>query len=213
MTLSDRAEEILEHLWIDIVEKGLSDCDVAVLTQDAALKQLVKAEYVRVVDHRASLTTKGHDVAAGCIRRHRLAERLLTDVLDMKKPLVHDPSCGFEHLLHEGLDESICTLLGHPRTCPHGHPIPEGRCCRVSREEVSKLIVPLSDLKSQEEATVAYLQTDDQDALQKLIAMGVLPKSRLTVLQRSPTLVVKSGRSQFAIDRELASHVVVRRHG
>lgn len=211
MTLSDKAEEILERLWTELVEDRKKSCDITVIKDDEAVKELLTNGCVNVASSKAILTEKGAKEAEGCIRRHRLAERLLVDVLDMKKPLVHETSCDFEHLLHKGLDENVCTLLGHPKTCPHGRPIPQGRCCRESRKEAGKVIVPLSELETNQKAVISYLHTHDRDALQKLIAMGVLPKTDLILLQRFPTLVLQIGKSQFAIDKELASHVHVRR--
>jgi DtxR family Mn-dependent transcriptional regulator len=211
MDLTSRAEEILEAMWLQLEEGGRTACDVSLFSDDAALKELVKARCVTVSEEGAVLTPAGHHEAAECIRRHRLAERLLVDVLDIKQPLVHDASCRFEHLLHKGIDDSICTLLGHPRLCPHGKPIPDGRCCRESQSGIGKLIMPLSQLETNVKTSVAYLRTEDREALQKLIAMGLLPKARLVLLQRFPTLVIQLGKSQFAIDEELASNVFVRR--
>lgn len=210
MNISNQAEEILEFLWATIVEGGNDACDVAVLKDSAALRELTSNGCVQVTSNRARLTPEGTERARGCVRRHRLAERLLVDVLDLKKPLIHETSCEFEHLLHKGVDESICTLLGHPRTCPHGKPIPEGRCCKATRSEARKIIVPLTELEPKQAGTIAYLRTEDRGALQKLIAIGALPKTELRLLQRTPTLVLQIGRSQFAIDAELASHVFVR---
>ncbi len=211
MKISSEAEEILEFLWTTIVEQHKASCDVAVLKDNAALRELTEAGHVEVDRAHARLTANGMEEARACIRRHRLAERLMVDVLDLKKPLVHETSCEFEHLLHKGVDESICTLLGHPRTCPHGKPIPEGRCCKTVRAEARRVIVPLTELEPRQAATIAYLRTDNREALQKLIAIGALPKTELRLLQRSPALVLQLGRSQFAIDQELASHVYVRR--
>jgi DtxR family Mn-dependent transcriptional regulator len=210
MQLDRMAEEILESLWIETVEEGSSDCDVTVLSEDASLGRLVEDGYVDLANHKASLTEKGREAASGCVRRHRLAERLLVDVLDMKGELVHETGCEFEHLLHKGLDQNICTLLGHPGTCPHGKPIPQGECCREAAKQPGKVIVELNELEPGRKATVAYLQTHNKSALQKLIAMDLLPKTELTLLQRKPTPVVQVSRSQFALDKELASHVFVR---
>jgi len=113
-------------------------------------------------------------------------------------------------LLHKGLDENVCTLLGHPRTCPHGKPIPEGECCKRAEKAPSKIIMPLSELKAHTKAKVAYLQTHDNAMLQKIIAMGILPGTEITLIQRFPSYVFQAGKSQFAIDKELASHVHVR---
>ena len=211
MILTDNAEEILESLWVEIVEKGKESCDVTLLKRDEAVRELVNGELVNVSEDQIRLTDKGTKEAKGCIRRHRLAERLLVDVLRLKEQLVHETGCNFEHLLRKGLDENICTLLGHPKTCPHGRPIPEGQCCREARKQVGALTLPLSDLEVDQKAIIAYLQTHDRDALQKIIAMGALPKTEITLFQRFPTLAFRIGRSQFAIDKELASHIYVRR--
>ena len=211
MRLPEKAEEFLETLWIEQVEVQKPDCDVTLVKEDPALVLLSAKGLVRLADNRASLTDKGRQEAAGCVRRHRLAERLLADVLDIKRRLLDETSCSFEHLLHEGLDDSICTLLGHPRTCPHGRPIPEGPCCREVRKQTAKLILPLSELEPHRPAVVSYLHTQNKDALRKLIAMGVLPKAEITLQQRRPTIVFQIGRSQFAVDDELAAHVFVRR--
>jgi len=76
------------------------------------------------------LTSKGRQKAADIIRRHRLAERLFTDSLALDSETeIEQQACKFEHILSQGATEKICTFLGHPRTCPHGAPIPPGPCC------------------------------------------------------------------------------------
>ena len=210
MTLSDRAEEVLESLWIAIVEQDRDHCDASVLKDDAVLEELVRAGLVKRNEMKIMLLPKGREEAKNCIRRHRLAERLMVDVLYLKRQLVHQTSCKFEHLLHKGIDENICTLLGHPRTCPHGRPIPEGACCREAKSAPRRLIVRLDVLSVEKRARVAYLQTGDRAALEKLLAIGILPNTEIEVLQKSPSYVIKIGKSQFAIDKELASRVYVR---
>jgi len=76
------------------------------------------------------LTARGHKRAADIIRRHRLAERLFTDSLAMDSETeIEQQACKFEHILSEEATDKICAFLGHPRTCPHGSPIPPGPCC------------------------------------------------------------------------------------
>lgn len=210
MKLTNRAEEILESLWVQLVEAHRKDCDASILHNDPALSELTRNKLVLIADERLTLTSAGHDAAKACIRRHRLAERLMTDILHVRKPRVNEPSCAFEHLLHRGLDENICTLLGHPRFCPHNKPIPEGACCIEARKHSSALIARLSELKPDDEAEVAYLQTQDPDTLQQLISIGLLPSAPVKVMQTKPSLVFELGRSQFAIDHKLASHVLMR---
>src|SRR5256886_5385140 len=76
------------------------------------------------------LTPRGHQRAADIIRRHRLAERLFTDSLAMDSETeIEQQACKFEHILSPEATDKICIFLNHPRTCPHGSPIPPGPCC------------------------------------------------------------------------------------
>jgi putative ABC transport system ATP-binding protein len=76
------------------------------------------------------LTSRGRQRAADVIRRHRLAERLFTDSLALdSESEIEQQACKFEHILSKEATNKICTFLGHPRTCPHGAPIPPGPCC------------------------------------------------------------------------------------
>src|SRR5438105_7836085 len=76
------------------------------------------------------LTAKGRQRAGDIIRRHRLAERLFTDSLAMDSETeIEQQACKFEHILSPEATDKICTFLGHPKTCPHGAPIPPGPCC------------------------------------------------------------------------------------
>ena len=78
-----------------------------------------------------SLTPRGRSKAGSIIRRHRLAERLFTDSLAMdSESEIEEQACKFEHILSPGATDKICAFLGHPKTCPHGAPIPPGPCCQ-----------------------------------------------------------------------------------
>jgi putative ABC transport system ATP-binding protein len=81
------------------------------------------------------LTLRGRERAGSIIRRHRLAERLFTDSLAMdSESEIEQQACKFEHILSPEATDKICTFLGHPRTCPHGAPIPPGLCCGKTSE-------------------------------------------------------------------------------
>jgi Mn-dependent DtxR family transcriptional regulator len=76
------------------------------------------------------LTDRGRQRAADIIRRHRLAERLFTDSLALDSETeIEQQACKFEHILSPEATDKICAFLGHPKTCPHGAPIPPGQCC------------------------------------------------------------------------------------
>ncbi|HVO57764.1 MAG TPA: ATP-binding cassette domain-containing protein [Dongiaceae bacterium] len=75
------------------------------------------------------LTEAGARRARDVVRRHRLAERLFTDTFAIEDAEAHQQACRFEHIITPELDQKICSFLGHPKTCPHGNPIPPGPCC------------------------------------------------------------------------------------
>jgi putative ABC transport system ATP-binding protein len=85
-----------------------------------------------------ALTPRGRSRAGSIIRRHRLAERLFTDSLAMDSETeIEQQACKFEHILSAGATDKICSFLGHPKTCPHGAPIPSGPCCAGVRLDLS----------------------------------------------------------------------------
>ena len=144
------------------------------------------------------------------MRRHRLAERLLTDVLSTPEALMDEQACRFEHVLVDGVAESICTLLGHPGFCPHGKPIPLGECCERMQESAERVIAPVCDLQPGQGGHIAYLRMDEPKRLQKLMAMGILPGVPISLLRRFPSFVFEAGFSQFAVDKDIAADIFVR---
>ena len=209
MTLSESAQELMEQLWIDTQEEGQAgvtagDCPPE--TVDELLRQGLVEQ-----GEKLTLTPLGLPEAAQAVRRHRLAERLLTDVLSTPEDLMDEHACRFEHVLLDGVDESICTLLGHPRFCPHGKPIPPGPCCERMQQSAERLIAPICDLQPGQGGQIAYLRMDDPKRLHKLMAMGVLPGVPIRLLRRFPSYVFEAGYSQFAVDKEIAADIFVRR--
>ena len=84
------------------------------------------------------LTERGLQRAADIIRRHRLAEQLFTQTLNVQNEHeIEEQACKFEHILSPEVTDRICSFLGHPETCPHGSPIPPGGCCLNRRNSKS----------------------------------------------------------------------------
>ena len=211
MELEEKAEEILEALWIrsEDKKKPLSLDDLEVI-DDVPINQLLNAGYISVTDDQVMLTNKGRPEATSVVRRHRLAERLLADVLGTRDILIHEKACKFEHLLDRGLDESVCSLLGHPKVCPHGKPIPEGKCCQQEQTQAQRLVSPLSQLTQGQKGKIAYLHAPESNKLQKLMAMGILPEAPINLIQSFPSYVFQVRRTQFAVDKEIADAIYVR---
>lgn len=211
MELGEQAEEILEKLWIRTVENKEGSISLDELGKvKKPTEQLIKASYITISDDRLRLTRSGEPEARMVVRRHRLAERLLTDVLGTGDTLIHDRACRFEHLLDRGLDESICSLLGHPKVCPHGKPIPPGRCCQQERAPMQKVVAPLSQLARGQTGKVAYIYAPESSKLQKLMAMGILPGVPVTLIENFPSYVFQTHQTQFAVDKEIADAIYIR---
>ena len=214
MELSNRAEEVLEALWKGVMEEGRDGLPLAELdsfARDGSLAELEEPGLVRAEGGLLRLAEAGRAEARGTVRRHRLAERLLADVLDVPLTQLEEPACRFEHLLARGIEERVCALLGHPQRCPHGRPIPAGPCCAASAQVGDlRLVCSLRDLRPGQGGRIAYLQSEDPRRMQKLVALGLLPGTSLRLLQSFPALVFEAGYSQFAVDAELASGIFVR---
>ncbi|MHC4418302.1 MAG: metal-dependent transcriptional regulator [Planctomycetota bacterium] len=207
MELTDKAEEILETLWVETAEHG-NIPDTAVLKDNAAFKNLIKEGYLSL-EAEPLLTEKGAKEGRLCVRRHRLAERLLVDVLHVKAGLIHETGCKLEHILHKGLEDNICILLGHPQRCPHGKPIPAGKCCKDRKRKTESLVMPLSELRKGQRGKIAYIHTNDRAMLRKIMAMGALPGLSVILTQRFPSYVFQIGESQFAVDKNVAEQIQV----
>ena len=104
------------------------------------------------------------------MRKHRLAERLLSDFLHLSWSEVHDAACKLEHSLSPRILSSIESALGHPKTCPHGNPIPpnEGKII----ESKSKLLTELSVGKS---GTIIRILEENSSILKNLENLGLFP--------------------------------------
>jgi DtxR family transcriptional regulator, Mn-dependent transcriptional regulator len=211
--LSDRAEEVLETLWEELVEAGRASIELShpsLLGQELPLEELCQNEFTRVTGDEVELSPNGYLMAEATVRRHRLAEALLTNVLEIRVERVESPACGIEHSLREGVDEAVCTLLGHPTRCPHDKPIPPGPCCKAAAEQTGKEILSLGHLRPGQSGRIAYVQTSEARKLHKMMAMGVLPGKEIRLIQGFPSYVFQVGHSQFAVDQEMAHTIHVR---
>ena len=216
MELTEKAEETLELLFLTTRgEPGLAVAASDLPTQEApeVVDELVRAGLVLRQDGRLALTESGRAEGEGVLRRHCLAERLLADVLDVGEELLHQAACRFEHIIRKGIDDRICTLLGHPRFCPHGTPIPPGPCCLENRDAAHRVVAPLSGLEPGAGGRIAYIHTKERANLEKLIAMGALPGAEVRVIQTFPSYVFEVGHAQVAVDRQIADSIYVRLEG
>ncbi|MBI2955149.1 MAG: metal-dependent transcriptional regulator [Chloroflexi bacterium] len=183
---------------------------VSAPTMTDTLKRMTKQGYV-VVDRRKeiNLTEKGKEVAESLVRRHRLSERWLTDVLGLDWSKAHQEACKLEHAISPEVEEKLSKALDNPSTCPHGNPIPG------SGKTVPKDSISLNQVSNGNEVTVIRVsQSGEEDPrfLDYLMRGGIVPGAKLKVVEVAPwagTVTVSSGENSVSIGMQAAAHVWV----
>jgi DtxR family Mn-dependent transcriptional regulator len=155
------------------------------------------------------LTEKGRKIALQVIRRHRLSERLLVDILHMEWDKVHDAACKLEHGITDEIMQPLEKALKHPKTCPHGNPIPT-KCGGIIEEKSQ----PLLELATGEQSTIVKITEESLDLLHYLDTIGLVPEASIKILEKAPLngpITVKVGATNHAISRAVASIIRVKR--
>jgi len=185
-----------------------TELGVAPASVSGMLKKLVNDGYVEhEVRGDIELTRKGLEVAVGVVRRNRLAERLLTDVLGMSWDEVYAEACILEHAITPRVEERLIATLGDPQTCPHGHPIPPADLTEPVRSGV-----PLAQVDSGSHVTVSGVTEQMPEILRYLGQVGIRPGVRLSVVEKAPLggpLTIEIDGTRHAISLELARTVMI----
>ena len=215
MTKDQKVEESLSVIWEErenkITDKKTLKEKILSKVQEDFLGELLGEGYVSEEGPSLKLTAKGEMVAKDIIRRQRLAERLLIDVLELPRHAMDSSACELEHILSKEVEESICTLLGHPKECPHGHPIPAGECCAKARGMLESIVVPVSKLSPGEVGKIVYVLTHRHPQLHKLMSLGIVPGVSISVHQVFPSYVIQVEETQVALEEEIAKEIYVKR--
>jgi DtxR family Mn-dependent transcriptional regulator len=172
------------------------------------LKKLVNDGFVEhEVRGDIKLTRQGLEVAVGVVRRNRLAERLLTDVLGMPWDEVYAEACILEHAITPRVEERLIAALGDPKTCPHGHPIPPADLTEPVRDGI-----PLAQVDPGTRVTVSGVTEQMPEILRYLGQVGVRPGVALRVLEKAPLggpVTIEIDGERHAISLELARTVMI----
>jgi len=150
-----------------------------------------------------SLTAAGKRRARSLIRRHRLAERLLTDVIGVPIEQVHDEACRLEHALSPDVASRLAQALGDPDACPHGNPINANSQTRT---------IALLDAPIGRPVIIAQLEDESPEVIRYLTERKLTPRTQLTVTDREPgggAIVVDIGGEPHTISRDLAMTIRV----
>jgi len=211
----ERIDEALELLW-HLEEEGHCELERFRLnSDDPDLEELLGAlksdDFITVEDSAVKLTERGRLLSRGLIRRHRLAERLFTDVFELRGDQVETDACKIEHILSEELTESVCTFLGHPPTCPHGKPIPKGECCKKYKVEVTPVVSRLADFEVGSKGRIVFIIPSEAARLGRLSSIGIAPGSTIRLLQKMPSCVIQIDETTVAVDPDIAKEILVKK--
>ena len=212
---AERVDELLELIWT-MREKGVSDLDQLLETTpdveaNHILRLMIKDDLFDVDRNRVVLKERGEEKAREIIRRHRLTERLLSEIFEMSEEEVEEEACKLEHILSPSVTESVCTFLGHPPTCIHGKPIPRGECCAKFKKEMTPLVIPLDELGLGEEGRIVFIAPKSHQRLDRLSTLGIVPGSIVRMHQKNPSHVLQIGETTLALDKDIVKDIYVKK--
>lgn len=211
--INERHEEILEAIWVAdeknkaAIQAVQDNCTIQFTERE--LDQLVENKLIVRQNGELHFTHQGEKQGEAIIRRHRLAEVLVTSILKVKKSAMDEIACEVEHSLQEQVEESICTLLGHPEVCPDGKPIPPGRCCRNHSKEIVNTVTSLVELVPGEQGRITYIKPGSHSNLHQLLSFGLSPGVNVMVHRTSPAFCIKFENTELALDPEIAQNIFV----
>lgn len=215
MNNKERIDEALELIWNLYEDDNKSFTRFRYSSEDDDVENLIhilkENNFIIISGDSIEFTEKGYNHAKGLIRRLRLAERLLTDVFEMRDDAVIADACKMEHILSEELTDSVCTFLGHPQTCPHGYPIPRGKCCKKYKVDVKPVVMRLSDFEVGSKGKITFIVPTKSLRLSKLNALGITAGSEIRLLQKNPSYIIQIDETTVAIDPDIGHEIFVRK--
>lgn len=199
-------EDYLHHMWVKEFEnkETLTEKDL----DNEYIAELFKKGYVNVNDGIINLSNAGEHLGRSLVRKHRIAEKVMADLFLADMDEMEELADQIEHIMSDEVEDNICRILGHPENCPHNNPIPEGNCCDVFDKENS---VALINCENGFAGEVSYIKTDDGKKLQKIMNLGLIPGSKIILIQKFPNYVFQLGNTQLAVDKELANEIFVKK--
>jgi DtxR family Mn-dependent transcriptional regulator len=203
-------EEYLQTLfWLQEARLPMTGANVARAMQlspptvHEMIGRLERDGYItRAGDKSISFTETGAEHAEGIVRRHRLIERFLTDVLGVPWDEVHEEAERLEHAMSPVLEERMLAAIGDAKTCPHGHPIQAGR--RIEG-------VPLSDVELGASVQVLRFENEAEDLLHYLARAGIEPGQKGTMIaaEDADDVAFDAGGRTVSVERTVAETVSV----
>lgn len=197
---------------VEVVQARLAErLGVSRAAVSEKVQRLVRMKLVEIDDDRQIvLTPHGSAVAEEAVRRHRMAERFLIDVLNLPWHKAHEEAGRFQDAISGEVEERIMAILGDQATCPHGNPIP-GTGAKIPTDLIS-----LDELTAGDEAELIRLTEDVElqtDVLRYFEEHGLMPGNRVRVVEVAPdgTLTLDVDGKKSSLGPELADNLWMRR--
>lgn len=212
---SERVQEYLEAIHKrQKTETPVSTSSLAKdlgVTLPAVTDMLRRLESEGLIEYQANkgaiLTAQGNEIAVSIVRRHRLWERFLTDILGVKWDRVHNEACRLEHATSPETEEKLASLLGNIDTCPHGHPIPD-KNGNIKEQEVT----PLSQSEPGQSVCIETVAEETPHLLRDIDKLGLKPKTVVTVEKKNSdgSIEVQAAGERRWLKKEVAAQLLVK---
>jgi DtxR family Mn-dependent transcriptional regulator len=213
--LHDTTEEYLETI-LSLEEEGVVPMRARLVERLGLSAAAVSETVGRLVDggwvelegdRRLRLTTKGRGLATTIVRRHRLAERLLVDVIGLEWEKVHAEAARWEHAISADVEEKLVLLLGDPATCPHGNPIPGSQRSQSTVPTIALAEAAVGPITV--ERVSERLEMSDE-ALVLIAGAHLTPGSDATVVDSNPDgVTVKTDTGEHRVPSRVAESLYV----
>jgi DtxR family Mn-dependent transcriptional regulator len=220
--LIDTTEMYLRTIY-ELLEEGISPRRARIVerlhqtgpTVSQTVARMERDGLLTIDDERLiQLSPEGHAAAVEVMRKHRLVERLLLDIIGLDIELVHDEACRWEHVVSPAVEQRLVVLLGDPSTSPYGNPIPEtgdgGAAALHAFREGNR---PLTELVTDERLTVIirrigeHLQQEPE--LGALLGLGVTPGAEVSVTATPLGVEITTDKGQTVLPDGVAEHLFV----
>lgn len=230
--ISENVEEYLETIYKKSLADSMAktteiskDLGIAPGSVTQMLKKLEQDGYVVYYQYKGvTLTDKGYKIARSIVRKHRILETFLYEILNINIEDLHEQACAMEHSLSDEAERKLCQLLDYPNQCPDDHnliPICDlnistcFECSKVSNiDEIPRRIenlVAVSDMRPQQRGKIKFIRGSNE-TLQELLDLNITLESEITMINSTPlngpVKILVDG-NDVLLDKELSFNAFV----